>query len=164
MTQKATYQQMRAGYDQLAARLTTTAEAGEVASSPVKMQWAEQEGYKPTYNPNTDQVSWVKTPQPTYQQPQMMNLEGSMSPERLIESFPAYKWKSEAVDGVLQEIITAAHGGAITTQRAKEAVYQLALDTYKEAKASGKAGGAAKTAGSFEQAMSKATTKNGVAG
>jgi hypothetical protein len=162
LTQKAKYQEMRAGYDQLVSRLLPQ-QSADVAASPIKRELAAQEGYAPKYNPNSDTVTWTQKPQPAYQQSPMMNLEGSMSPERLVESYPAFKWKQANLDGLLGEIITKALSGEITTQRARELVHQLAIDTEKEAWGEGSAKGAGKSASSFSQALDKATTKNGVA-
>lgn len=157
------YQAMLAGYEQLASAINPQP-SHDVARSPEKLQWAAQEGFKPQYDPNTDQVSWVQEPKPPYQQNHLMNLEGSMSPERLQESYPAFGFKAKHIDPVLQEIIQKALDGDITTQRAKELTYQLALNTFREAWAEGKPKGSAVTAANAEQAADKTTTKNKAAG
>ncbi|MBF4178903.1 hypothetical protein [Lelliottia nimipressuralis] len=163
MKQESKYTAMLAGYDQLAASIMPQP-SREVAKDPEKLEWAAQEGYRPNYDPNTDSVSWVQEPKPPYQQNHLMNLEGSMSPERLAESFPAFGWMQQHAAPVLQEIIQKALDGKITTQRAKELTYQMALNAEKEAWAEGKPTGSGKNAANFDQAMSKATKKNKVAG
>ncbi|ASG63943.1 hypothetical protein CEW81_18315 [Kluyvera genomosp. 3] len=157
------YSEMLAGYQKLASEIIPSP-AANVASDPAKLEWAAQEGYQPEYDPNTDEVTWAQQPKPAYQQPQLMNLQGSMSPERLQESYPAFGFKAQHIDPLLQEIIQKALDGEITTQRAKELTYQLAQNTFKEAWAQGKPTGAAKGAADFEQAISRSTTKSGVAG
>lgn len=157
------YAEMMEGYRQLAAQIVPSPQK-EVVDSPAKLEWAAQEGYRPKFDPNTDSVTWAQQPQPVYQQSHLMNLQGSMSPERLQESYPAFAFKAQQIDPLLQEIIQKALDGKITTQRAKELVFQLAQDTFKEAWAKGKPTGSAKGAADFEQAIEKATTKNGVAG
>lgn len=157
------YSDMLSGYQKLAATIIPSPDSPAV-DSPAKLEWAAQEGYQPKYDPNTDSVTWAQQPKPAYQQSHLMNMQGSMSPERLQESYPAFGFKAKHIDPVLQEIIQKALSGDITTQRAKELVYQLAQNTFKEAWAQGKPKGAAKGAADFEQAISRSTTKNGVAG
>ena len=157
------YAAMLEGYQQLASQIIPSPQQA-VASDPVKLEWAKQEGYRPKYDPNTDAVTWAQQPQPAYQQSHLMNLSASMSPERLQESYPAFAFKAQHIDPLLQEIIKKALDGDITTQRAKELVYQLAQDTYKQAWSQGKPKGSAKNAADFDEAISRATTKNGVAG
>ena len=154
---------LKAGYEQLAASIMSTGEQSP-EKDPVKLEWAKQEGYQPQYDPNAGAVIWSQKPKPAYQQNHLMNLEGSMSPERLAEAFPAFGWKQKHADGVLQEIIQKALDGGITTQRAKELVYQLALNAEKEAWGEGKPKGAGKSAANFDQTMSKASKNNKVAG
>lgn len=163
MNYEKTVQGLKAGYDQLAASIMNEP-SQEVTKDPVKLEWARQEGYQPEYDPNADAVTWSQKPKPAYQQNHLLNLEGSMSPERLGEAFPAFKWKSQHADGVLQEVIQHALDGKITTQRAKELVYQMALNSFKEAWGEGKPTGAGKSAANFDQAMSKASKNNKVAG
>lgn len=156
-------QAMVAGYEQLASSIMPQP-SSEVTKSPQKLEWAKQEGYQPEYDPNSDNVTWTQKPKPAYQQNHLMNLQGSMSPERLQESFPAFGWKAQHADPVLQEIIQKALNGDITTQRAKELVYQMALSSFKEAWAEGKPDGSAKNAANFEQAIDKTSTTNKAAG
>lgn len=160
---KKEFDQMLAGYHKLVGQIMPDTGAG-AAESPAKMQWAMQEGYRPNYDPNSDAVVWTQEPKPAYQANHVMNLEGSMSPERMAEVYPAFALKAQHIDPVLQEIIAKALSGEITTQRAKELAYQLAIDTYKDAWSEGKGKGASKGAASLEQAMELASTKNRVAG
>lgn len=155
--------EMFAQYDQLAGRIKP-ADSVDVAASPLKREWAAQEGYRPGYNPNSDSVTWTKTPEPAYKQARVKNMEGSMSPERLVESFPAFAFKAEHLDGHIQEVITQAMNGEISTQRAKEMLYQFALESFDEAWKEGSPEGAAKNAATFEESMSKASKSNKVAG
>jgi len=157
------FAQMFAQYDQLASQIRAT-KPEDVMNDPVKLEWAQQEGYKPTFNPNSNTVSWVPTPKPVYQQPQHMNFESSMSPERLVESFPAFAYKAQHLDGYVTEVINQAMNGDITAQRAKEMLYQFALESFKEAWAEGSPTGAAKTATTFAEAMESASTDKKVAG
>ena len=154
---------MVAGYEQLAASIMAQPQ-DDVVKSPEKLEWAKQEGYQPEYDPNSDSITWTQKPKPAYQQNHLMNLQGSMSPERLQESFPAFGWKAKHADPVLQEIIQKALNGDITTQRAKELAYQMALSSFKEAWAEGKPTGSAKDAANFDQAMEKTSTTNKAAG
>lgn len=155
--------EMFSQYDKLAGRIKPT-ESVEVIDNPIKREWAAQEGYRPGYNPNSNSVTWTKTPEPAYQQARTKNMQGSMSPERLVESFPAFAYKAANLDGHIQEVITQAMSGQITTQRAKEMMYQFALETFDEAWSEGKPEGAAKTAASFDEAMNNASKSNKVAG
>lgn len=157
------YSEMLSGYQNLVSQIMPQPSVS-VVDDPAKLEWAKQEGFRPEYDPNTDQVSWVQQPKPAYQQPHIMNLEASMSPERLQESYPAFAWKAQHLDPLLQEIIQKALGGEITTQRAKELAYQLAINTFDEAWKEGKPKGSGKGAVNFEQAVAKATKKSGVAG
>lgn len=163
MNYEKTVQSLKTGYDQLAASIMSEP-SQEVTKDPVKLEWAQQEGYRPEYDPSTDAVTWTQKPKPAYQQNHLMNLEGSMSPERLGESFPAFGWKQKHADGVLQEIIQKTLDGEITTQRAKELVYQMAVNAKKEAWTEGKPKGAAKNAANFDEAIEKTTKNNKVAG
>ena len=157
------YTAMLAGYEQLASSLMASP-SQEVVKSPEKLEWARQEGYQPKYDPNTDAITWSQKPKAPYQQNHLMNLEASMSPERLQESYPAFTWKAQHADQLLQEIIQKALDGKITTQRAKELTYQLALNTMKEAWATGKPKGSAVKAANVEQSAERTTTKNKAAG
>lgn len=157
------YTAMLAGYEQLASSLMA-APQHEVIKSPEKLEWAKQEGYQPKYDPNSDAITWSQKPKAPYQQNHLMNLEASMSPERLQESYPAFAWKAQHADQLLQEIIQKALDGKITTQRAKELTYQLALNTLKEAWATGKPKGSAVKAANVEQSAERTTTKNKAAG
>ncbi|MBV8042375.1 hypothetical protein [Pluralibacter sp.] len=157
------FAQMFAQYDQLASQIRAT-KPEEVMNDPVKLQWAQQEGYKPTFNPNSNSVSWVPVAKPVYQQSQLHNLQGSMSPERLVESYPAFAWKAKNADPYITEVIRQAASGEITAQRAKEILYQFALETFKEARKEGKATGSAKTAVTFAEALESASTNNKAAG
>ncbi|MBK0633373.1 hypothetical protein GZZ44_10480 [Klebsiella aerogenes] len=158
------YQQMRDGYDALSARLMPGSKSDDDAPlSPERMAWARQEGLQPVYNPNADEVTWVPTPKPAYTMPNTQRLQGSMSPERLAEVYPAFATKAKEIDPLLQEIYQAALDGKVTQQRAQELVMQLALDTYKQAW-QGKAEGASKTAANFSQSLDGASTTNRIAG
>lgn len=159
------FQQMRDDYDKLTARLMPgNSDNGDDAPlSPEKREWARQEGLTPVYNPNQDNVTWTPKPKPAYTMPNNQRLQGSMSPERLAEVYPAFATKKSEIDPVLSEICQAALDGKITQQRAQELVLQLALDTYKQAW-QGKAEGASKTAANFGQALESASTTNRVAG
>lgn len=159
------YQQMRDGYDQLSARLnpSTDAQSDEQPLSPAKMEWAKQEGFNPLYNPNQDEVSWVPEQKPSYSMPNNLRLQGSMSPERLAEVYPAFQTKKTEIDPVLSEICQAALDGKITQQRAQELVMQLALDTFADAW-QGTPEGASTKAANFEQSISKASKTNRIAG
>lgn len=154
---------MFAQYDDLAGRIKA-APSAEAINDPVKREWAAQEGYRPGYNPNADGVTWHQKPTPAYEQPHYMNFEGSMSPERLVESYPAFKYKAEHLDPYIQETIDKAMSGEISTQRAKEILYQFALESFEEAWQGGKITGAAKTATTFAEAVEKASKSNKVAG
>lgn len=163
MNYEKTVQGLQTGYEQLAASIMNQG-SSKPEMDPVKLEWAKQEGYRPEYDPNADAVTWAQKPKPAYQQNHLLNLEGSMSPERLAESFPAFTWKKQHADGVLQEIIQSALDGKISTQRAKELVYQMALNSFKEAWGEGKPKGAGKGSANFEQTMEKASKNNKVAG
>jgi hypothetical protein len=158
------FQQMRDGYDKLSARLLPDSDSGDGPDiSPEKMQWARQEGFNPHYNPNSDDVIWTPTPKPAYTMPNNQRLQGSMSPERMAEVYPAFATKKDQIDPVLSEICQAALDGKITQQRAQELVMQLALDTYKDAW-QGKATGASKNAANFDQSLEGASKTNRIAG
>ncbi|MCP2003502.1 UNVERIFIED_ORG: hypothetical protein J2Y78_002042 [Buttiauxella agrestis ATCC 33320] len=163
MKMQERFNNITARYDQMVARISPQPST-DVLLSPAKREWAMQEGFRPEYNPNTDDVTWVKSPEPAYQQSHIKNIQGSMSPERLTESFPAFAYKAANLDETLQEIIRQAVSGEITTQRAKELAYQFALDTFDEAWKEGAPTGAAKAAASFEQAIEKTTKTAKVAG
>lgn len=154
---------MFAQYDQLAGRIKA-APVADVIDDPVKREWASQEGYRPGYNPNSDSVTWNQKPEPAYLQPHYQNFEGSMSPERLVESFPAFAYKAKHLDPYIQETIDKAMSGEISTQRAKEILYQFALESFEEAWQGGRPTGAAKTATTFAEAVEKASKDNKVAG
>lgn len=154
---------MLAGYEQLASSIMP-APSQDVAKDPKKLEWAYQEGYRPNYDPNSDAVTWAQKPKPAYQQSPEKNLQASMSPERLQESYPAFAWKAQHADPVLKEIIEKALSGDITTQRAKELVYQMALNSHAEAWKQGKPKGAGTGSVDFEQTMAKASKTNKVAG
>jgi hypothetical protein len=154
---------MQAGYEKLAARLAPDADTAP-ETDPVKIAWARQEGFKPHYDPNADDVRWMREPKPAYQQPNTNRMLGSMSPERLQEVFPAFKVKADQIDPVLTEIAEAAIGGKITQQRAMELAYQLAIDTFGDAWKEKGGGGASKTASDFSQSLESASKSNRVAG
>lgn len=154
---------MLAGYEKLAAQITNGAQEEKPENEPLKREWAYQEGYKPHYNPNSDEVSWIPAPKPAYSVPNNLRLQGSMSPERLAEVYPAFAEKSEQIDPLLTKIYQAALSGEITHQRAQELVLQLAADTQKEAW-SGKAKGASKQAANFDQSISNMSKSNRIAG
>ena len=161
---KQQFEGMFSQYDALVSRIKPGAAGTEVTNDPVKREWAAQEGYRPGYNPNGDAVTWTQTPKPAYQQSHLKNFSASMSPERLIESYPAFRFKAEKLDPFVQEVINKAMSGEITTQRAKEILYQMALDTFEEAWEGGSITGAAKAAGSAAEALESASTTNRVAG
>lgn len=158
------YQQMRDGYDQLATRLLPqNNEDNDAPLSPAKREWAKQEGFSPYYNPNQDDTTWIPKPKPAYTMPNNQRLQGSMSPERLAEVYPAFATKTKEIDPLLTEIYQAALDGKVTQQRAQELVMQLAIDTYKQAW-QGKAQGASKDSANFEQSLDSASKTNRVAG
>ncbi|HDG1101546.1 TPA: hypothetical protein PCY80_000313 [Klebsiella aerogenes] len=157
------YQEMRGGYEKLAARLTPAQTDSQNGKTPAELEWAQQEGFAPKYNPNNNEITWVKTPEPAYSQPNVMRLEGSMSPERMAEMYPAFATKAKQIDPVLSQIYQAALTGEITHQRAQELVIQLAENTYKDAW-KGKIKGASKTSSSFEQTLDNMSNTNKIAG
>lgn len=163
MTLRTQLQGMFSQYDALVGRIKSTG-AQQVIDDPVKREWAEQEGFRPGYNPNADAVTWAPKPTPAYQQGHIRNFTASMSPERLIESYPAFQFKAEKLDPFVMEVINKTMSGEISTQRAKEILYQMALDTFEEAWQGGSITGASKDAGSAAEALEKASKTNRVAG
>ncbi|XUA17745.1 hypothetical protein ACQVA2_13785 [Citrobacter sp. OP27] len=145
-------------YDKMAGELLSTNDnAGTTAESdPLKFQWAKQEGFDPKYDPNSNQVVWTRQPQGNYNVPDLLKLRGSMSPETMAETYPMFGLKGTHVDELLQEIYQNVLDGKITHQRGEELCYQLALDTYDEAKKQGKAKGAAAKSSSVEQTAANA--------
>lgn len=125
------------------------------ADEPAKISWAKQEGFQPEYDPNADQVDWVKKPQPAYNVPDIMKVRGSMSPETFAESFPEYQVKTQHLDELLQRIYQSVLDGNITQQRGEELAYQLMADTYDEALKQGKPQGAGVKSSSEQQTASK---------
>lgn len=159
------YQNMRDNYEKLATQLMPAAQESAPVGDPVKLEWAKQEGFKPTYDPNSDDITWVRQPEPAYKVPDMMKLQGSMSPEALAEVYPMFGVKQQQVDPVLQKIFEAALNGEITHQRANELVFQLMNDVWdKLDKSDKKPDGAAAKSSSFSQTISKALKGQKVAG
>lgn len=158
------FQGMFEQYDTLVSRIKPGAAGATPENDPVKREWAAQEGYRPGYNPNTNAVTWSQTPEPAYMQSHIKNFQASMSPERLVESYPAFAYKAEHLDPYIQQVIDQAMSGEISTQRAKELLYQFALETFEEAWQGGSPTGAAKTAHSFTEALESASKSNKVAG
>ncbi|WP_333498547.1 hypothetical protein [Kluyvera sp. CHPC 1.2972] len=125
------------------------------ADEPAKVRWAMQEGFTPEYDPNADQVDWVKKPEPAYNVPDIMKVRGSMSPETFAESFPEYQVKTQHLNELLQDIYQNVLDGKITQQRGEELAYQLMADTYDEALKQGKPQGAGVKSSSEQQTASK---------
>lgn len=156
---------MLANYEKLAAHiLGSDGKEDKPVDDPLKIEWATQEGYRPHYNPNSDEVSWIRQPQPVYQVPMTLKMQGSMSPEALAEVYPMFAVKQQEVDPVLAQIFEAALKGDITQQRARELTYQLLSDTYKTAGADQKPTGAAAKSSSYNQTISNAAKGQRVAG
>lgn len=140
-------------YNQRASEIlsSSTKTATTPENDPVKFEWANQEGFKPEYDPNANQVVWTKQPEPAYNVPSLLKFRGSMSPETMADNYPMFGLKSEHLDPMIQEISQNALDGKITQQRGEELVYQLMSDMYKEAKKRGKPKGAGVKSSSIQQ-------------
>lgn len=157
------FDDMRTRYDTMAASIMGKSEDKAPLEDPVKRQWAMQEGFRPTYDPNSDKITWIPQRQP-HQAPNLARLRGSMSPEALAEVYPMFAHKQKQIDGTLQQIYQAAIDGQITHQRAQELVMQLALDTFKDVSKGQKVKGAAAKAAGLGQSFDKASKANRIAG
>lgn len=122
---------------------------------PIKLNWAKGEGFAPVYDPNADQVNWIKKPEPAYNVPDFMKVRGSVSPETFAETFPEYQMKQQHIDDFLKDIYQSVLDGKITQQRGEELALQLAKDTYKEVIKAGKPTGAGAKSSSEQQTASK---------
>lgn len=146
-------------YDKLAGELLATKDnSGTTAENdPLKFQWAKQEGFDPKFDPNANDIVWTHRPQGNYNVPDLLKLRGSMSPETMAETYPMFSAKTSAVDKALAEIYQNVLDGKITHQRGEELAYQLAVDTYDEAKKQGKPKGAGAKSSSIQQTADKAS-------
>lgn len=157
------FNNMLANYEKLAANILGNDKGVKPEDEPLKYEWAKQEGYDPHYDPNSDSVSWVPKPKAAYDVDNNLRLQGSMSPERVGEVYPAFGQKVQEIDPVLEKIYASALSGEITHQRAQELVLQLAATTYRDAwKDKGK--GASKTAANFEQSIESMSNTKKLAG
>lgn len=163
MKREQRYQEMRSGYEQLVERIMPAAAEKKDGKTPQELEWAHQEGFAPKYNPNSDKITWVPQPQPTYNQPNIMRLRGSMSPERLAEMYPAFASKAKELDPLITQLYQAAIDGKITQQRAQEIALQAAENSYGDMW-KGNIKGASKSAANFDQTLESMSSKNKIAG
>ncbi|CAI1768920.1 Uncharacterised protein [Serratia quinivorans] len=164
MNIKKQYKDMVDSYEQMAAKLMPASQDAGPETSPDKMKWAEQEGFRPMYNPNSDSVTWVKKPEPSYNVPDLLKMRASMSPETLTEVYPMFGMKAKQMNPVLLEIYQAALSGDISQQRAEELVLQMMSETYKDASKGQKVSGAGAKASSFDQTVSNASKGQKITG
>lgn len=101
-----------------------------------KILWAKAENFAPIYNPNTDEISWVQKPKTTLEKlPNYMQVEGSMSPEQISNSYPIFQWKANSgLNDSIQKVVQDCIDGNISVQHAEELLTQMAKDSYSDAK------------------------------
>lgn len=150
------FAEMVGSYDKLAAQLMPAAQPVTPEADPAKYQWAKQEGYEPHFDPNSNQVTWIQKPKPSYDVPELLKFRGSMSPETMAENYPMFGLKADRLDPLLTEIYKKVLDGEISQQRGEELCFQLMKNTFKEAKKLGKPKGAGVKSSSIEQTISKA--------
>lgn len=162
-TLRQQFEDMRANYQKMANEIMGV-KPEAVEDPSMKLDWANQEGYKPEYDPNTDEVSWIKAPEPAYNTPDIMVLQGSMSPERLAEVFPEYAYSKQHLQPKIEMIIKMAQSQEITLQRGIELAIEIARANKDDAYASGKISGSAAKSTSFAQTIKRTKKNQKVAG
>jgi hypothetical protein len=165
MNVKQEYQAIVANYEKMASQLLPEAKPSTVTDDPIKLEWAKQEGFVPRYDPNSDSVTWHQTPKALYQAPELLKLQGSMSPEAASEVYPMFEIKKQQIDGLLEEIYQETLNGNITQQRAQELVIQLMKETFDGfTKAEKAASGAAGKSASLSDTISNLSKAKKIAG
>lgn len=162
-TLRQQYEEMRASYEHAKNEILGV-QKSQIDDPDIKLDWANQEGYKPQYDPNANEVSWIKEPEPAYNTPDIMVLQGSMSPERLAEVFPEYAYSKQHLQPKIEAIIKATQGQEITMQRAIELALEISRANKDDAYASGKVSGSAAKSTSFAQTIKRTTKNQRVAG